>query len=207
MTPAGCGPSTSSRGFREDAPLNAVNLGCRLMLATVFALAALGKARGRRPFDEFIQTLENLGFPRALAGAPLAATLVLTEAASALLLGVGVAAGYALALALLVGFTLGIAWVMRRGEKVACRCFGASNAPVGAAHLVRNGLLLAVTVAGAVSHPSASGGLAMGMGVIAGTVGVLAGLFVTRWDDLVFLLRGPQPLAASPRTRRNRGSQ
>ncbi|MCY1018162.1 hypothetical protein OV427_20540 [Pyxidicoccus sp. MSG2] len=173
------------------------------MLATVFALAAFGKARGRKPFDEFIHTLETFGFPRALAGAPLAATLILAEAASALLLVVDVAAGYALALALLVGFTLGLAWVMRRGEAVACRCFGASNAPVSAAHLVRNGLLLTITVVGAVSHQVASGELAVGMGVIAGTVGVLAGLFVTRWDDLVFLLRGPQPLAASSRTRRN----
>ncbi|WP_371877595.1 MauE/DoxX family redox-associated membrane protein [Pyxidicoccus parkwayensis] len=183
--------------------MNAVNLGCRLMLATVFALAALGKARGRKPFDDFIQTLENFGFPHSLAGAPLAATLILAEAASALLLLVGVMAGYVLALALLAGFTLGIAWVMHRGEKVACKCFGASNTPVGAAHLVRNGLLLTITVVGAVSHPSGSGGLAVGMGVIAGTAGVLAGLLVTRWDDLVFLLRGPQPLAASSRTRQN----
>lgn len=173
------------------------------MLATVFALAALGKARGRKPFDDFIQALENFGLPRSLTGAPLAATLILAEAASALLLLLGAVAGYVLALALLAGFTLGIAWVLRRGEKVSCQCFGASHAPVSAAHLVRNGLLLTITVVGTVSHQAASGGLAVGMGVIAGTVGVLAGLFVTRWDDLVFLLRGPQPLAASSRTRRN----
>ncbi|TNV46953.1 hypothetical protein FH620_41895, partial [Corallococcus exiguus] len=122
------------------------------MLAMVFALAALGKARGRKPFEDFIQTLKSFGLPRALAGAPLAATLILAEAASALLLLVGMGAGYVLALLLLVGFTLGIAWVIRRGKKVACRCFGASNAPVSAAHLVRNGLLLTITVVGAVSH-------------------------------------------------------
>ncbi|NNB84689.1 hypothetical protein HJC10_24100 [Corallococcus exiguus] len=173
------------------------------MLAMVFALAALGKARGRKPFEDFIQTLKSFGLPRALAGAPLAATLILAEAASALLLLVGMGAGYVLALLLLVGFTLGIAWVIRQGKKVACRCFGASNAPVSAAHLVRNGLLLTITVVGAVSHEAASGGLAVGMGVIAGTVGALAGLFVTRWDDLVFLFRGPQSLAALSRTRRN----
>ncbi|WP_415829685.1 MauE/DoxX family redox-associated membrane protein, partial [Corallococcus exiguus] len=137
------------------------------MLAMVFALAALGKARGRKPFEDFIQTLKSFGLPRALAGAPLAATLILAEAASALLLLVGMGAGYVLALLLLVGFTLGIAWVIRRGKKVACRCFGASNAPVSAAHLVRNGLLLTITVVGAVSHEAASGGLAVVMGVIA----------------------------------------
>ncbi|WP_235685880.1 MauE/DoxX family redox-associated membrane protein [Corallococcus silvisoli] len=183
--------------------MNAVNLGCRLMLAIVFALAALGKARGHKPFEEFIQTLENFGLPRFLAGAPLAATLILAEATSALLLLVGMGAGYVLALLLLAGFTLGLAWVIHREKKVACRCFGASNAPVSAAHLVRNGLLLAITVIGAVTHAAGSGGLAVGMGVIAGTVGALAGLFVTRWDDLVFLFQGPQSLAALSRTRRD----
>jgi hypothetical protein len=173
------------------------------MLAIVFALAAVGKARGRQPFADFIQTLENFGLPRPLAGAPLAAALILAEAASALLLLLNVGAGYVMALLLLVGFTLGIAWVIRQGQKVACRCFGASNAPVSPAHLVRNGLLLAVTLLGAVSHQNASGELAVGMGVIAGTVGALAGIFVTRWDDLVFLIRGPQSLAALSRTHRN----
>ncbi|WP_255424232.1 MauE/DoxX family redox-associated membrane protein [Corallococcus sp. AB011P] len=184
--------------------MSAVNLGCRLMLSLVFVLAAISKARGRKPFEDFIQTLVNFGLPPSLAGAPLAATLILAEAASALLLLLNVAAGYALALALLGGFTLGIAWVLRRGAKVACRCFGASNTPVGAAHLVRNGLLLAVTVAGAVSHAAASGApVTVAMGAIAGTAGVLGGVFVTRWDDLVFLIRGPEPVAASSRARRN----
>lgn len=171
------------------------------MLAVVFALAALGKARGRKSFEDFIQTLGNFGFPPSWAGSPLAAALILTEAASALLLLMGMAAGYALALALLGGFTLGIAWVLRRGDKVACRCFGASKTPVGAAHLVRNGLLLAITVLGAMSHGGEP--LPAGLGAVAGTVGVLAGLFVTRWDDLVFLFRGPVPLAAPSRTRKS----
>lgn len=184
--------------------MSAVNLGCRLLLAVVFALAALGKARGRKAFEDFIQTLGNFGFPPSWAGAPLAATLILAEAASALLLLVGMAAGYALALALLGGFTLGIAWVLRRGAQVACRCFGASNTPVSAAHLVRNGLLLAITVLGAAGHGAAPGEpLPAGMSALAGTVGVLAGLFITRWDDLVFLFRGPAPMAAPSRTRKN----
>jgi hypothetical protein len=32
----------------------------------------------------------------------------------------------------------------------------------------------------------------------AGALGVLAGFFITRWDDLVFLLHGPEPMAGSP---------
>nr|WP_277989475.1 MauE/DoxX family redox-associated membrane protein [Corallococcus sp. NCSPR001] len=183
--------------------MSAVNLACRLMLSLVFVVAAFGKARGRKPFEDFIQTLGNFGLPPSLVGSPLAAFLILAEAASAVLLLLNVAAGYALALALLGSFTLGIAWVLRRGGKVACRCFGASNTPVGAAHLVRNVLLLAVTAVGAVSHAASGAPVTVAMGAIAGTAGVLAGIFVTRWDDLVFLLRGPAPIAASSRARRS----
>jgi hypothetical protein len=174
--------------------LNAVDLGCRWMLVVVLALAALGKARGRRPFEDFIQTLAGFGFPRALAGAPLAVAVIAAEALSALLLLALPLAGYGAALLLLGGFTVGLVRVWRRGEAVSCRCFGASHTPVGVAHVVRNGLLLAVLVLGAVAHQAGAGrSLAVELSVLAGALGALAGFFVTRWDDLVFLLVDPQP--------------
>jgi len=170
------------------------------MLGVVLVLAAGSKAHGRKPFRDFIQTLERFGFPKAWVGAPLAATMILAETASVLLLLVVPGAGYALALVLFSGFTLGIARVLRRGEKVRCRCFGASETPMGVAHLVRNGLLIAVTLLGAVSHgagPHASA--PAGVGLVAGVLGALTGFFITRWDDLVFLLRGPVlPAAGAP---------
>jgi hypothetical protein len=169
------------------------------MLAVVLALAAISKARGRKPFADFIQTLERFGFPKPWAGSPLALAVIALETASALLLLAVPTAGYALALVLFSGFTLGIARVLRRGERVQCRCFGASNTPMGTAHLVRNGILISVTLLGAVSHgagPHAS--LPEGVSLVAGVVGVLAGLFITRWEDLVFLLRGPGPVAGPP---------
>jgi len=45
---------------------------------------------------------------------------------------------------LIAGFTVALRRVVRSEQQVACRCFGASTAPVGVAHLVRNGALLAV---------------------------------------------------------------
>lgn len=186
--------------------MSAVELGCRLMLAVVFVLAAQSKVRGRKALADFTQTLGQFGFPRSWSG-PLAITFIIAELACALLLLVAAAAGYGLALALLGGFTLGIARVLRGGAKVRCRCFGASDTPMGAAHLVRNGLLLSVALLGAVGHGlGAREPLPVGVGVIAGAVGLLAGFFVTRWDDLVFLLRGPVPNAGLPvASRKQRG--
>ena len=176
--------------------MDAVDVGCRWLLGVVLVLAAAGKAWGRRPFEDFIQTLGRFGFPRAWAGPPLAATVIAAEALSALLLLAVPLAGYAATLVLLGGFTVGLARVWRGGEPVRCRCFGASDTPVGGAHLVRNGLLLAVAVVGVFSHRAGLGApVSLGMGVLAGALGALTGLFVTRWDDLVFLLREPQPVA------------
>lgn len=182
----------------EGYPLSAADFFCRLLLAVVFVLAAASKARGRKSLAEFIQTLERFGFPRSWAGVPLAVSVLLAEALAALLLLAAPRVGYALALVLFTGFTAGIALALRRGEAVACRCFGASETPLGAAHLVRNGLLIAVTLSGAVSHWLGPGvPPPLGMSVIVGFVGALAGLFVTRWDDLVFLFQGPVPGSGS----------
>ncbi|WP_395842441.1 MauE/DoxX family redox-associated membrane protein [Archangium violaceum] len=187
--------------------MSAVDLGCRLMLSVVLTLAFASKVRNRSSFQDFIQTLGRFGFPKPWVGSPLAAAVVLAEAASALLLLLTSLAGYVLALALFTGFTLGIARVLRRGERVRCRCFGASDTPMGASHLVRNGLLIAVTLAGAVGHevgPPSSPLSVAGWG--AGALGVLAGFFITRWDDLVFLLHGPEPMAGPPAAaRKQRG--
>ncbi|WP_244224336.1 MauE/DoxX family redox-associated membrane protein [Corallococcus sicarius] len=173
--------------------MSAVDWGCRLLLAVVFALAAGSKARSRESFKDFTRTLGSFGVPKALAGAPLAAAVVLAEALCVLLLLAAAPAGYALALMLLGGFTLGLVRAWRGAAPVSCRCFGASATPVGPGHLVRNGLLLSVGVLGALGHQA--GPAPLEAALLAGAVGGLAGVFVTRWDDLVFLLRGPQPTA------------
>lgn len=174
--------------------MSAVDWGCRLMLAVVFALAVGSKVWGRESFEDFVQTLGRFGLPKSW---PLAAAVALAEALCVVLLLAAAGAGYALALAMLGGFTLGLVRVVRGGAAVSCRCFGASNTPVGTAHLVRNGLLLAVGVLGAFSHRAAAALPAtLEVALLAGAVGGVAGLFVTRWDDLVFLIRGPQPAAS-----------
>ncbi|HZI16600.1 MAG TPA: MauE/DoxX family redox-associated membrane protein [Myxococcus sp.] len=185
--------------------MSAVDWGCRLLLAVVFALAAGSKAWSRESFKDFTRTLGSFGVPKALEGAPLAAAVVVAEALCVLLLLAAAPAGYALALLLLGGFTLGLVRAWRGAEPVSCRCFGASASPVGPAHLARNGLLLSVGVLGMLGHQAGMAGPApLEVALLAGAIGVLAGVFVTRWDDLVFLIWGPQPAASGAALKKSR---
>jgi hypothetical protein len=89
---------------------------------------------------------------------------------------------------LLAGFALGIAHVVRTGEPVGCRCFGAGGATLGRAHWIRDLVLAAVAGAIAILEPSRSPGLAIRPDIVLATlVGLGAGVLVTRWDDLMFL--------------------
>jgi hypothetical protein len=89
---------------------------------------------------------------------------------------------------LLAVFTAGVALAVRRGTGARCACFGAAEQPLGARHLVRNGLLLAAVgvaalgIAVASAQPLGPAGTAMA--VSAGAVGAL---LLIRLDDLVDL--------------------
>src|SRR5437763_868628 len=111
--------------------MTALALGCRAMLAVVMSAAAAGKLR-RRDFALFVDALRGFGVP-ALAGVSppgLAGAIVALEAAAAVLLLVAPGAGLALALGLIAVFTAVLRSVVRNGREVACRCFGASTAPI-----------------------------------------------------------------------------
>lgn len=175
--------------------MTALALGCRAMLAVVMFAAVAGKLR-RRDFALFVDALRGFGVPAALARVPpraRAGAVVALEAAAAVLLVVAPAAGLVLSLGLIAMFTVVLRSAVRNGREVACRCFGASTAPVGVAHLVRNGLLLAVIGAGVAATALAAGAeVAPPERLAAIALGMLAGAAVTRWDDLVYLV-APQP--------------
>ena len=114
----------------------------------------------------------------AVAGAEAVVPVLLAVPATAV-------AGFGLAVLLLGAFTLAVGVVLRRGTAASCPCFGASAAPFGARHLVRNGALLAAGVLGAVTVGEGSG-QAGGVLLAVLTGAVLASL-VARLDDLVAL--------------------
>ena len=118
--------------------------------------------------------------------------MVTAEAASLTLLVLPATAALGLAAAgCVVAFFAGATgWLIRRGITVPCQCFGTSTKPMGAAELVRNLLLTAVSWSAALAlflgarpAPSASDGLP------AAVLGVALALVVVRLDDVVELFR------------------
>jgi methylamine dehydrogenase accessory protein MauD len=103
--------------------LATVALIARLVLAAVFALAALTKL-GRRAETE--KTLEAFGAPAGLRG-PIAVALPAVEATVAVALLPAASAPYAAvaALLLLAAFSVAVARTLVRGDQVDCNCFGA----------------------------------------------------------------------------------
>src|SRR3954451_3747287 len=125
--------------------MDSVVLAVRLVLAAIFAVAAVGKLLDLK---ESRASLVGFGVPEPLARiagtilpfAELAVAIALIPSASA-------TAGAAGALLLLLAFIAGIANALRRGEAPSCNCFGAiHSAPAGKATLGRNVGLAALAV-------------------------------------------------------------
>ena len=115
----------------------------RLLLALVFALAAVGKIKDRAGSR---QAITDFGLPAPLA-IPLGILLPLCELAVAAALIPKATAwwGAVGALALLLLFVAGIGINIARGRKPDCHCFGQiHSAPAGWKTLLRNGLLAAL---------------------------------------------------------------
>lgn len=121
--------------------MSAVGTVASIAVGVAFLLAGASKlAAGRR----WPATAREMGAPaltipfvpwiELAVGAALVAQLAMPFAA-------------VLALALLVAFTTLIAVRLAHGERPACACFGAWSAePIGPTHLVRNGVLMALSV-------------------------------------------------------------
>ncbi|MGW0480898.1 MauE/DoxX family redox-associated membrane protein [Nonomuraea sp. NPDC003214] len=125
-------------------------LSCQVLIGAVFAVAALTKLRDPAAFAASVAALRLV--PTGVA--PLVAGTVTVAEASVAALMFLPRAGFALAAALLLGFCAVI--VKSRRSRVECRCFGAASGPLGPAHLVRNGLLLAVAALGWAAVPAVS---------------------------------------------------
>ncbi|MFB7026185.1 MULTISPECIES: MauE/DoxX family redox-associated membrane protein [unclassified Streptomyces] len=169
--------------------------GARCALTLTLLTSAVGKLRA--PGD-LGRTVADLGFvPQRLTGAT-AVAVIAAEVAAALLIWLPGATGAAAFLgagALLVAFTAVLVVLIRREDDVSCACFGASRTPVGPAHLVRNGVLLAVCGLGVVA-------LARGADAVvppeppaafaAGAIAVVVGVLLIATDTLAGLFARPQ---------------
>ncbi|MFF1449636.1 MauE/DoxX family redox-associated membrane protein [Streptomyces sp. NPDC058274] len=168
-----------------------VLISCRAFITLVFVLSVAGKLKGRHTFHQFTDSVRALA-PRLPAG-PTAVAVIVTEAVTVVLLALPMTslAGFVLATGLLGAFSVAIVATVRRGEQVACRCFGAaSSAPVGPAHLVRNAFLLAGSLTGVLSAQAAGGDAGGVAGVTTSLVfGAAAAGVTLLTDDISRLLR------------------
>lgn len=122
-----------------------VLLADRLLLASVFAVAAVAKLSDR---EGSRRAAVAFGVPESLAGVTVW-TLPLTEILiAALLVPLSTAwSGAVAALALLAAFTVGIGVMLARGQSADCHCFGQLHSkPVSWTTLARNLALAALAV-------------------------------------------------------------
>ena len=170
-------------------------LACRVVVGVVFALAAAAKLADRVGAR---RALVDFGIPERFAS-PGAVLLPLAElgVAGALLVGPFARPGAAGALALLVVFSLAVALNLAAGRKMDCHCFGQlHSSPIGAATLVRNGLLGVLSTLVVVEGPGLGVGDALDLGLARGLALASAAAFVA-WRFLA-ALRQQGPLLLHP---------
>ncbi|MFF4951433.1 MauE/DoxX family redox-associated membrane protein [Streptomyces chattanoogensis] len=166
-----------------------VFLGCQVYIGIVFLASVIGKTRTRARYADFVEAVHDLAPglpPRATARA-----VVVAEAVTVALIGPRATsrAAFILAFCLLVAFTMAISRAIRRSRRVRCQCFGASSAPVGPLHIVRNLMLLGGAATGGLttmSLPTPPG--AAGAATATLCAAVVSGITL-RTDDIAELFR------------------
>jgi uncharacterized membrane protein YphA (DoxX/SURF4 family) len=139
--------------------MNAALVAARLLLASVFVLAAAAKIADREGSGRAVREFR---VPERLA-LPAASLIPFAELGIAVAFLIGPMARWAAisAMVLLAVFSAAIAIALARGERIDCHCFGElSNAPVSRVSLLRNGALagLAAFVALAPNAPGSGVG-------------------------------------------------
>lgn len=158
----------------------------------VFTLALAGKISSRGAWSAFVESVRAMAVIDR-AKAPMAAVATAAAEAGVIVLAVipvrwAGSAAFVLAAGLLGCLTVAVTKVVRRGAPVPCRCFGASETPLGVPHVVRN-VILVVTALLGLAGSLVNGPFDLGLALVVAVFGAALGLLMTRWDDLVSLLR------------------
>lgn len=173
-----------------------LEFGCQVLLGGVFAVSACAKLSSRTAFADFTAATARLTGARPprtrqLAVATVTAEIAIVVAMVAALVVPALAPwGFAASVGLLAVFTAAIIRAMRRGQRAPCRCFGASNSPLGTQHVVRNAVLAAFGVLGAAAGmregPSS---LEVGLACVVAFAALVGVALTARLDDLIGLFR------------------
>lgn len=161
------------------------------MLFVIFAASFTSKVRSRTAFAAFADSLAGFGVRSSRLQARTAGIVITAEAVAAALVALPFTVIWGLACGglIITVFTAQASIASRHGLRPVCNCFGSSKSAFGARHIMRNGLIIAVAIAGLLAE-SASGRthLAVAPVVLATGIAVIAGMGIVVWDDLAALL-------------------
>ena len=166
-----------------------------IQVVTAATFLVSGVSKVLRP-DEFASALRLSHVPSPLAQAATGVPLV--EIALSLLLvllaGTALTVVFGAAVALLLGFTAWMIWILVRGLRVRCGCFGSSGGEVGRKTLLRNAVLIAIAGAGlALAWSSHTALPSFGIWTLAttsaiGLMGAVVVALVRAWPALVLTM-------------------
>ncbi|MFF4400755.1 MauE/DoxX family redox-associated membrane protein [Streptomyces sp. NPDC001480] len=179
-------------------------LAVRLLVGIVFAASATGKLRGAASFRDFQDSARAMGVPARLSRL-VAVAVVVAECGAVVLLALspGGAPGFVLTLLLLAAFTVGIIRTLRSGTKTSCACFGASTAPIGRRHVVRNAALFTLAAFGLAAGLSGAPAPTQAAGVLIAAFGALVGALLVIFTDELGTLFGDSAPHTTGRVRRS----
>lgn len=164
---------------------------CRVVVASVFALSATGKALDFRAFRESVSDFRLLphSWSKAMAWSFLGAEIVIV-----LLMAIGkntLLIGFLLATGLLVVFSVALVVALHRNARMICNCFGRTERPISPYDVARNALLVLCCLAGVQALVGPSYGLAVVDHVLIGLIAASFVVLVTNLRDVVETLRQP----------------
>lgn len=165
-----------------------VELACRLLTGLTFLSAGISKLRDREGFARATRMLlsSRVRNYRATANVVVAGEIGI---ACLVTIPVTVVVGYALALVLAAAFAIATGFALRRGVHEPCRCFGSRDEPLGAAHIVRDLVLMSVAFTGMAGVLSAGPPMRPAGVAIACGAGVIVAILLIFLDDVMGLFR------------------
>ncbi len=169
-----------------------LQFGCQVLLSGVFAVSAGSKLYSRAAFVDFTAATARLTGASEGRARQFAVSVVAAEIAIVLALIVPalVLWGFAAAIGLLAVFSVAIVRSLRHGQRAPCRCFGASNSPLGRQHVARNAVLAAFGVLGfAAALSGGASSLDFGLACVVAFAALIGVALTARLDDLIGLFR------------------
>jgi uncharacterized membrane protein YphA (DoxX/SURF4 family) len=136
------------------APEHAV-LVARVVMALTFLVSSTGKLRDVTSFKAAVEDFDVVPRQWASAAVSVVVALELTVVAAMVTGGPWLVAGFVAASTALVVFSAALVVALRRHRVVSCNCFGAATARVSGYDIVRNAMLLAVALVGALTATAA----------------------------------------------------